>query len=209
MRIWIPVGITLALAAATPLAAQQPNFGLGVTLGVPTGALNSSSYPDGSQETYDSGVGGQFTLSWPLDRSLAMRLNVSGISFYGTGRAPGFFDWNLRESMFSVGGEAQVFMADGNASRHVGTYLLGGLHADFERFSASDSDPRSFAATSISKTRLGGTAGIGHTFRSYGRSRWSMEAAYHKTLTGTDSNTDAGVGFPAADFVKFYVGFAF
>lgn len=209
MKSWILAGTILALALGTPLAAQDVHYGVGLILGGPTGALNSTSYPDGSRETYDNGLGAQFTASWPLDRSLAMRLNVSGISFYGTGMAPQTFDWNLRESVFSVGGEAEVFVADGNAPRHLGTYLIGGLHADFERFSASDYNPSFFNATSVNKTRLAATAGIGHTFRSYGRSRWSLEAAYHRTLTGTDTNNDAGVGFPAADYVKLYVGLAF
>jgi len=209
MKHWILAGTILVLAAGRPLAAQEVHYGVGLITGVPTGALSGSSYPDGSRETYDPGFGAQFTASWPLDRALALRLNLSGITFYGTGTAPQTFDWNLRESVFSVGGEAEVFMQDGSAPRHLGTYLIGGLHADFERFSASDYNPSFFSATTVNKTRLAATAGIGHTFRSYGRPRWSLEAAYHKTLTGTDSDNGAGVGFPAADYLKLYVGLAF
>lgn len=209
MRIWVLAATTLALAAGPALAAQEANFGLGLTLGVPTGALNSSSYPDGVTETYNSGVGAQFTVSWPVQPALAVRLNLSGITFDGTGSAPETYNWNVQDSIFSIGGEAEYFLPDGSASRHLGTYLFGGLHSDFERFAASDYDPSAFAATTVNKTRLAGTLGVGHTFRYYGRYKWSVEAAYHKTLTGTDSNDDAGVGFPAADYLKLYLGFAF
>ena len=198
----------LALASGMPLAAQTPHFGLGVIVGTPTGALNSTSYPDGSAETYNTGFGAQFTMSWPVDRNLALRLNVSGITFDGTGSAPHTYNWNVQDSVFSLGGEAELFLADGNAERHLGTYLIGGVHSDFERFSASDYDPTYFAATTVNKTRFAATVGLGHTFRSYGRYHWTLEAAYHKTLTGTDSNDLAGVGFPASDYLKFYAGFA-
>jgi hypothetical protein len=209
MKIWIQAMTCLALAAGVPAAAQEAHLGLGVILGVPTGALNSTSYPDGATENYNNGLGAQFTVSWPVDRSLAMRLNVSGITFDGTGSAPQTYNWNVQDSVFSVGGEAEIFLADGSAYRHLGTYLIGGLHGDFERFSASDYDPSVFAATTVNKTRLAATVGIGHTFRSYGRFHWSVEAAYHKTLTGTDSNDKAGVGFPSADYFKLYTGVSF
>jgi len=208
MKKWIPTAITLALAAV-PLAAQEPHYGLGIVLGVPTGALNSAGYPDGQIEGYNSGLGVQFTVSWPVDRSLALRLNVGGVTFDGTGSATGQANWNVEDSLISVGGEAEVFLGDGSAQRHLGTYLIGGLSLDMERFSASDYDPAYFASSEVTKNRLAATVGIGHTFRSYGRYRWSMEAVYHKTLTGTDANDYSGVGFPAADFVKLYVGFGF
>jgi hypothetical protein len=209
MKTWILAASVLALTTAAPLAAQTPNFGVGVILGVPTGALNSASYGDGSSETYNTGFGAQFTASWPVEQNLALRLNVSAITFDGTGSAPRTYNWNVQDSMFSVGGEAEIYLPDGNAQRHLGTYLIGGLHTDFERFSASDYDPTYFAATTVNKTRLAATAGVGHTFRAYGRYHWTLEAAYHKTLTGTDSNDSAGVGFPASDYLKVYAGFAF
>lgn len=209
MKRWILATTTLVLAAGSPLAAQEPHFGLGVILGIPTGALNSTTYPDTSNEGYNAGLGVQFTVSFPVDRSLALRVNVSGITYDGTGSAPGFNNWNVQDAMFSIGGDAQFFLADGNANRNIGTYLIGGLHADFERFSASDYDPSFFAATSVDKTRMALVAGIGHTFRSYGRYRWTLEGVYHKTLTGTNTNDFAGVGFPASDSVQLYLGFSF
>lgn len=209
MRIGSLAALTLALAAASPLSAQQPSFGAGFILGAPTGALSSTSYPDTASEKYNGGVGGQFTISWPVDRSLAMRLNLSAITFDGTGSAPQTYNWNVQDSMFSIGGEAEVFMAGGSAERHLGTYLIGGLHADFERFAASNYDPTYFAATTLNKTRLAATAGIGHTFRTYGRLRWTLEGAFHKTLTDTSSDDSAGIGFPASDYLKFYGGFTF
>ncbi len=209
MKTWILAATTLALATAAPLAAQTPNFGLGLILGVPTGALNSSSYPDGQNETYNSSLGGQFTVSWPVQQALALRLNLSGIAFDGTGSAPGFYNWNVQDSVFSIGGEAELFLPDGNVERHLGSYLIGGLHSDFEHFSASNFDPSYAAFTSVDKTRLAATVGFGHTFRGYGRTHWTLEAAYHKTLTGTDSNDSAGLGFPASDYLKFYAGIAF
>ena len=214
MNRWGLAVISLTLAAGAPLMAQEawggrPNFGLGLLVGVPTAALNSTSYGDGSTETYNTGVGAQFTLSCPVAPAAAVRLNVSGITFSGTGSAPQTYNWNVQDQLFSIGGEAELFLADGSAGRHLGTYLFGGLHANFERFSASNYDPSYYAATSVDKTRLAGTLGIGHTFRAYGHHHWSLEAAYHKTLTDTSSNDSALVGFPASDYVQLYAGYAF
>ena len=209
MRIWMLAATTLALAAGIPLAAQDVNLGLGIMVGLPTGALDSTSYPDGATEAYSSGLGAKFTASWPVAHALAVRLNVSGITFNGTGSAPQTYNWNVQDSMFSVGGEAEYFLPDGSAERHLGTYLVGGLHSSFERFSASNYDPGFYPATTLEKTRLAATAGLGHTFRAYRRTRWSLEAVYHKTLTGTSSNDAALVGFPASDYVELYTGFVF
>jgi hypothetical protein len=209
MKTWILAATTLALAAGLPLAAQEPHFGVGVILGAPTGALNSTSYPDQATEAYNSGLGAQFTVSWPVDPALAVRLNVSGITFDGTGSAPMTYNWNVQDSIFSLGSEAEIFLADGSADRHLGTYLIGGLHLDMERFAASDYDPSSWSATTVNKNRIAGTVGVGHTFRGRGWGRWTLEAAYHKTLTDTSSNDDAGVGFPASDYLKFYAGLEF
>ena len=217
MKRWVLTCISLTLAAGGPLATLEaqaawngrPNLGVGLLVGVPTGALGRTSYGDGSSETYNTGLGAQFTLSWPVAPALSLRLNASGITFQGTGRAPQTYDWNVQDQTFSLGGEAELFLADGNAARHLGTYLLGGLHADFERFSASNYDPSYDAAAAVNKTRLGATLGLGHTFRTYGGYRWSLEAAYHKTLTDTASDDSALVGFPAADYVQLYAGYTF
>ena len=120
MKKWMLAASALALVAA-PLAAQEAHYGVGLVVGVPTGALSNTSYPDGSNESYNSGLGVQFTVSWPVDQSLALRVNFGGISFDGTGSQPQFSDWNVQDSIFSIGGEAQLFLADGNARRHLGT----------------------------------------------------------------------------------------
>ena len=48
-------------------------------------------------------------------------------------------------------------------------------------------------------------AGFGHSFRYSGRGRWTLEAAYHKTLSGVDTAN----GFPPADYVRLSVGMVF
>jgi hypothetical protein len=208
MKKWIFAATTLVLASGAPLAAQDVHFGIGVNLSVPTGAFNSTNYGGGARETYDSALGAQFTVSFPVDRSLALRLNIGGTTFSGTGDDPGGrpSHYNTQNAMFSIGGDAQVFLADGDARRHVGTYLIGGLALDMERFSASVDDPSFFPDTVLNKTRLGLNVGLGHSFRYVGRWRWTLEATFHKTLTAHD--TDAGDP-PAADFARLGFGFIF
>ena len=215
MRRMVLAALTLVLAAA-PLAAQDPHFGLGLVLGFPTGALNSTTYADGRTEGYNTGVGVQFTASWPVSRSLALRVNVGGITFNGTGSTPSNPNWNLEEDLVSFAGEAEYFLPGSSVSRHLGTYLIGGLGLDVEHFSAGSAYSYAYGydyvygpTVTADRTRLAATAGIGHTFRSYGRYRWSLEAVYHKTLTDTGDTSATGVGYPSADFLKCSVGFGF
>ncbi|BDU74552.1 outer membrane beta-barrel protein [Mesoterricola silvestris] len=206
MKTWILAATTLALTVGAPLAAQEPHFGLGVTVGVPTGALNSTTYAGGATESYDSTLGLQFTASFPVDRSLAWRLNLSGQTFSGHVDEPGQFRVNTQDAMFSIGADAQIFVGGGNAQRHIGTYLIGGLALDLERFSSSYDDPSYYPDTVTNKSRMGLNVGIGHSMRYIGRWRWNFEATYHKTL----SSHDTGAGDPpAADFIRLGAGVVF
>lgn len=213
MRNWILAATTLALAAGVPLAAQGANLGLAVTLGVPTGQLNRTSYPDGSYEGYNSALGMQFTASFPVDRTLALRVNANGMNFQGNAYDPtqppvGGRTFSSAYSIFTLGGDAQIFLGDGNAMRHTGTYLIGGLGADFEHFDYSSD--YNYAYSSISKTRMGLDVGLGHSFRYYGRWRWTLEATFHKTLTGESTGDSiSNTGLPSADFFKVAWGMIF
>jgi hypothetical protein len=211
--------IPLILVSGSALKAQSPHYGLSLNLTLPTGAFNSTTYPpytspfnqggalDAPQrETYDVGLGGSFTASFPTDRTLAIRLNLGYTSETGTNSAPSYPNANLQHSMFSVGGDLQIF-PQGGAYRHRGLYFLAGLSADFEQFSFSQgSDPNYFPDSSASKSRLGGTIGLGHTFGYDAGMRFNLEATFHKTLTGHD----VGAGDPpSTDFVKLGFGVVF
>lgn len=210
----LPFAALLALGA--PLAAQEPHFGVGIALSVPTGALNSTNYPPSgtvtspANESYNSTLGGQFTVSFPMDIKSAIRLDVYGESSTGVNRAVGEPDISLRHRLLSIGGELQVFPGLGNAERHRGGYLVGGLSLDIERFESDQGAP--FFGPSIDRNRLGGTVGAGYSFRPYGYWRSNMEVAYHKTLSNTDAGSmaaSATPGTPAADFIRFTYGIVF
>jgi hypothetical protein len=209
MKNYFLAGTALVALLGAPLAAQDNRMGLSINLAVPTGGFAGTSYaPDAftvssSRESYNTGVGAQFTVSFPVDKTFALRLNLGGQSFSGRASAPGYYDLNLQQQMFSLGGEAQFFLADGNAFRQSGTYLLAGVALDFERFDASYGDPNYDASNSVNKTRVGGVIGIGHTWRRGGGFRYLIEGAYHKTLTQTD--TAAGDP-PGSDFLRFSFG---
>jgi Outer membrane protein beta-barrel domain len=209
--------LALVLALGAPLVAQEPHFGLGLSLAIPTGKFDSSNYfPPGqggaaSTESYDTTLGGQFTVSFPVDERLALRLDIYGQSTTGTDSAPGYQTYNLQHDLFSLGGEAQYFPGAGDAYRHRGAYLVGGLSMDLERFRSSYGDPN-WAGYDVNKTRLGGLAGVGYSFRPYGRWRTNAEVAFHKTLSGYDTNAQPMVGSPAtppADFVRLTYGVVF
>ena len=203
------------LALAAPAAqAQAPRVGFSLNLAFPTGDFSSKTYPGLSspvyrseatqRENYDLGLGGQLTVSFPVDPKLAIRLNLGGQVTDGHNTAYGFKDKNLRHSMFSVGGELQIFTQ--SAYRHRGLYFLAGLSADFERFEYSYGDPGWDYTESERKSRLGGTIGIGHTFGYDAGTRFTLEVAYHTTLTGKDA---AQFEPPATDFVKVGFGWVF
>jgi hypothetical protein len=217
-RVISLVGLTAALlASGAPLAAQDPHFGVGLSLSVPTGALSSHDYPpsgnvlSGANESYDSTLGGQFTVSFPMDPKTALRLDVYGESSSGSNTAPGYQSFDLQHRLFSIGGEVQVFPGLGDAYRHRGGYLVGGLSVDLERFESNLGDPY-FYQVSVNRTRLGGLVGAGYSFRPYGGWHSNIEVAFHKTLTQTDAGTDAASGTPgtpAADFLRFTYGIIF
>ena len=211
MRIW-PFSVLLIVAGLTPtLQAQDPHFGFALNLGFPTGDFRNKTYPPsgglGAQtEGYDVGLGGQFTISVPVDPKVAIRMNIGGQTTDGTNTVPGEETINLRHQMFSLGGEVQVFPGAGSAYRHQGTYLLGGVSADFERFDRSFGNPNVDFTDTTRKSRLGGTLGIGHSFGSDAFGRFTLEGAFHKTLTGNDSNAGDP---PSTDFVKLSLGWVF
>jgi hypothetical protein len=216
--------LPLILVSGSALQAQSPHVGFSLNLTVPTGGFASTTYPAYSyldylnnpqmvppqKETYDLGVGGSFTVSFPMDRNLAVRLNLSGSSENGTNRAAGEATINLRHSIFSLGGDLQIF-PQGTAFRHRGLYFVAGLAADFEQFDRSFGDINSGYydngnVDTTHKSRLGGNVGIGHSFGYDSGMRFTLEATFHKTLTAYDVNAGDP---PSTDFVKVAFGFVF
>ena len=212
MRIW-PIPLLLIATGLSPaLEAQEPHFGVSLNLGFPTGDFRSKTYPATGPGTvtqtegYDVGFGGQFTISFPVDPKVAIRMNLGGLVTDGTNTAAGFDRINLRHQLYSVGGELQVFPGTGSAYRHEGTYLLGGVSADFERFDRSFGTPNLDFTDSTRKSRLGGTLGIGHSFGYDAFGHFTLEGAFHKTLSG--NHTSAGDP-PSTDFAKLSLGWVF
>ena len=210
-KILLP-GFTLALLVCGPLRAQDARFGAALNLTLPTGAFAGTTYPpdqfvaSSTRESYDTGLGAQFTIAFPMDRKTALRLDLSGSANRGRATAAGYERLNLQQQMFSLGAEFQLFPGDGNAYRQSGTYFLAGVSADFERFDSSYGDPDYDPNNTYNRTRLGGVVGVGHTFRPNSGIRYSLEVAFHKTLSGSD--TAAGDP-PASDFVRVGFGFVF
>jgi len=162
-----------------------------------------------SNEGYDPTVGGQFTVSFPMDPKVALRLDVYGQSTSGQDTAPGYVSYNLQHQLLSLGGEAQLFLGDGDAYRHRGGYLVGGLSIDLENFSSDYGGP-GWPGTNVNKTRLGGLAGWGYSFRPFGRWRTNAEVAFHKTLSGYDTSSgQTAPGTPPADFFRLTYGVVF
>jgi hypothetical protein len=208
--------LPLLLASGAALQAQTPHVGFSLNLVIPTGDFASRSLPpyyssfDGhlvptQKETYDVGLGGSFTVSFPVDRALAIRLNLSGSAENGINRAQGEANINLRHSLFSLGGDLQIF-PEGTAYRHRGFYFVAGLSADFEQFDNSFGDPQYDYTDTMRKSRMGGSIGFGHSFGYDAGVRFTLEATFHKTLTSHD--VDAGDP-PSTDFVKVGFGFVF
>lgn len=208
--------LPLILVSGSALKAQSPHVGFSLNLLFPTGDFASTTYPayfsssagrviPPQKETYDVGLGGSFTVSFPMDRNLAIRLNLSGSAENGTNRAPGESTINLRHSQFNLGGDLQIF-PQGTAFRHRGLYFVAGLSADFEQFDRSFGDPLYDYTDTTRKSRLGGSLGIGHSFGYDAGMRFTLEATFHKTLTSHD--VDAGDP-PSTDFVKLGFGFVF
>jgi hypothetical protein len=219
-RLLIPTLLAL-FGPGSALQAQQPRMGVALNLVLPSGKFNNYSgishddqgNPFRFNEGYDLGLGGQFTVSFPVDPKLAIRLNLSGHVVEGSNTAPGYDKINLRHTMFSVGGDLQIFTQ--SAYRHRGTYFIVGLAADFERFERTFGDFDDYDyydywhdddIDTTRKSRLGGNFGIGHTFGLDAGVRFTLEATYHKTLNGNDSANDDP---PNTDFVRLSFGCVF
>lgn len=217
MRRTATLLLPILLGSGAALQAQSPHLGFSLNLLFPTGEFANKTYPAyfspsagrtilAQKETFDVGLGGSFTVSFPMDRSLALRLNLSGSAENGTNRAPGETTINLRHSQFNLGGDLQIF-PQGTAFRHRGLYFVAGLSADFEQFDRSFGDPTyDYNTDTTRKSRLGASGGIGHSFGYDAGMRFTLEATFHKTLTGNDVNAGDP---PSTDFVKLNFGFVF
>jgi hypothetical protein len=97
--------LVLAIGATTLLQAQAPHFGCSLNLNIPTGDFASHTIdatyaePFPKKETYDIGLGGQFTASFPIDPHVAFRLEVFGQSENGRNHADGYADLKLRHQL--------------------------------------------------------------------------------------------------------------
>ncbi len=216
MRILKLSALALVLGTTSALMAQDPHLGFGINLGFPTGDFRSKTYPPTVDvpveqfDGYDVGLGGQMTISFPVDPTFAIRMNFNAMSTSGTSTATGYTDQTLKHELFGIGGEMQFFL-NGGAMRHRGTFLLLGASADFERFDRSDSSNTwdwwgDTPTDTTRKSRLAGTAGIGHSFGYGGGARFNLEVTFHKTLSGNDI---ARKEPPSADFMKVSFGWVF
>jgi len=218
MRPRITPFLLAALLVSSYSWAQDPHFGVALDLVIPTGGFSSTTYPPTQNlpvpetKDYDLGLGAKFFISFPVDPKLAFRLEFMGQSETGQSRAEGYESLDLRHDLFGIGAEVEVFLGTGSAYRHKGTYLLGGITADFEKFSWNSGN--SYYDTygyydnwdSQRKSRMGVLAGLGHSFGYGGGSRFTMEAVYHKTLTNHDINAGDP---PSTDFLRLGFGWVF
>lgn len=206
--------LALILATGTGLMAQDPHLGIALNISLPMGDFHNRSIPPTSSvlstqnEGYDPGIGAQFTMSFPIEQGLAFRLNLNGQVEDGSNTAAGYDSINLQHSIFSLGADLQIFV-NGSASRHRGTYLIGGISADFERFDRSFGDLNSEhnheEVATERKSRMGGNIGLGHSF-GFAGSRFTIEASFHKTLSGNDQ---AKFEPPSSDFARLSFGWVF
>jgi hypothetical protein len=220
MRMRIATLLLVSALVPAVSRAQDPHFGVGLNLVIPTGGFSSTTYPPNAdiltpqREEYDLGLGAQFFVSFPVDPHFAFRLEFSGQSESGSNRAEGYETIHLRHNMFSIAAQAQLFLGTGNAYRHKGSYLLGGISADFERFNWSyddsyyndDYDYYYDNWHTEKKNRMGAQIGFGHAFGYGGGGRFTVEAVYHKTLSSHD--IDAGEP-PSTDFLRLGFGWVF
>jgi len=209
----------LVLACAGAIQAQSPNFGLSIFLSIPTGRFAEEKIPELIDEMrvtatdgYDIGLGGNFTMSFPLQKTLAFRVGFGGGSSRGTSTVPNEDTIFLRHTLFSLSGEFQIFFDD--AYRHRGTYAIAGISGDFEKFERSwddrwDDPPFVGNNSPLDVTRpsrLAGNFGLGHTF--YGSDiKFTTEITYHTTFTNKDVNSVNYV--PPADFIRISFGLVF
>jgi hypothetical protein len=204
--------IALALASFASAQAQSPNAAISFNIALPMGEFREKIYaPWGDVDTnqiegYDVGIGGTFTLSFPVSSNLAIRAGIGAISSKGTNTAQGYMTQFLRHSNVMVSSELQFFTK--SAYQHSGTYLFAGISGNFERFEMGDDDKFDrYTERLVNRiNRAGGSIGIGHTF--YGNSgvNFVTELSYHATLTSKDFYRGDP---PAVDFAKISFGMVF
>jgi hypothetical protein len=182
-------------------------FGLYAGVGVPVGDFGGvdvpaipSDLPVPQTQGYDPGVTARLTMTFPLfSRFLAFRAGAGFAYNGGTNTAYGYPDLGLGYLAVGAGGELQVFFDE--SFKHRGTYVFGGAAVNNETFSESDT------SHTVKKTRLGATVGLGHTFSpKAGKGGWTIELAYHATLSGKDTNAGDPI---AADYIRLGVGYVF
>jgi hypothetical protein len=193
-------------AAERRALRRSATFGLYAGVGVPVGTFGGVEYPAvqggmsvAQTEGYDPGPGARLTVTFPLfSKHLGLRA-AAGLAYNGgSNTAPGYQDEALGYFAVGAGGELQFFFDE--SYRHRGTYAFGGAAVNSETFS------RSGLGTTDRRTRLGATAGLGHTFPAKtGKGGWTIELAYHATLTGVD----AGARGVAADYIRVGGGYVF
>jgi len=189
-------------------SAQRRNvtFGMYANVGIPMGEFGGVEYPAVAgmpvpqTEGYDPGFGARFTMTFPLlFRYMGFRAGASFAFNTGANTAPGYSNESLTYMAFGASGELQFFFDE--SYRHRGTYLFGGAAFNNETFT------RSGVSQVERKMRLGGTAGLGHSFTATnGGGGWTLELAYHTTLSGKDSTTGGSV---SADYIRLGVGYVF
>jgi hypothetical protein len=192
--------------AALKSLRRTVTYGFYAGAGIPMGEFGgmdvpaTPAMPVAQSEGYDPGVTARFTMTFPLFfRYLGLRAGAGFAYNTGANTAYGYKDLGLTYIAFGASGELQIFFDE--SYRHRGTYIFGGAAINNETFSESDT---SFMER---KVRLGATAGLGHTFtRPGGRGGWTIELAYHATLSAKDTAAGDKV---AADHIRVGVGYVF
>jgi hypothetical protein len=210
--------IALTIFAIATLQAQSPNYSLSIFLNVPTGNYAMTQYEemvDGSKliatETYDTGPGSAFGISFPMQHNLAMRVGLWATTTDGTSTIPREDKIYLKHSILGISGDFQFFVGDGNAYGHTRAYLTAGISYNFETFERSfydlRNDPVPLDEDYISdKTdRLALTFGMGYTFGQDGI-RLTTEMSYHVTISS--KNFALGNQIPT-NFFRIGFGFIF
>jgi len=184
-------------------------FGFYASSGIPMGDFAGVEFPAtihfpvAQSEGYNPGFGGRFTMTFPLFfKHLALRAGAGFMVNSGSNTAPGYSNVDLNYIAFGASGEVQIFFNE--SYRHRGTYVFGGATFNSETFQESSDG----FTDNVRKMRLGGTAGIGHTFASAQRKAggWTLELAFHTTLSAKDTS----IGDPvSADYVRLSAGFVF
>jgi hypothetical protein len=219
-----PAYLLAPVLLAYPMWAQGAYMGVALTYATPQGAFSHSSFPanpasgyltilpgtgfmptvlqgtPATSQDYNAGLGLQVTWSVPVDRTWAIRADASMRTFSGSATAPKYPSVGLRAGLATFGCDALAFFGDGNAFQYQGSYLFGGLSMDIGMYSSAYMDPWD----SGSSTRVGATMGIGHSFKVSDYRRYTLEASYHTTLSGTGATSP-----PSSDLFSISVGMIF